>query len=108
MNIMKNKIIATAIILILSSFAAISTYAEKADKQTVVFTVSPKMHCVNCENKIKTNLRFEKGVNDITTNVKNNTVTIVYDKNKTDEIKLVDAFAKIGYKAETNPAEAKQ
>ncbi|MDE6052102.1 MAG: heavy-metal-associated domain-containing protein, partial [Paramuribaculum sp.] len=35
--------------------------------ETAVFTVNPHMTCQNCENKIKSNLRFEKGVNSIAT-----------------------------------------
>ena len=31
------------------------------DIKTVVFTTTPQMHCAACENKIKSNLRFEKG-----------------------------------------------
>ena len=32
------------------------------DIKTVVVTTQPQMHCSGCENKIKGNLRFEKGV----------------------------------------------
>uniref|UniRef100_UPI004026F15A hypothetical protein n=1 Tax=Prevotella sp. TaxID=59823 RepID=UPI004026F15A len=32
------------------------------DIKTVVFTTTPQMHCAACENKIKSNLRFEKGL----------------------------------------------
>lgn len=77
-----------------------TAFADQPKKETAVFTVQPKMHCQNCENKIKTNLRFEKGVSDVTTDVKNNTVTVVYDNKKTDIEKLKTAFGKIGYKAE--------
>ena len=30
--------------------------------KTVVFKTSPEMHCAICEVRIKSNLRFEKGV----------------------------------------------
>jgi copper chaperone CopZ len=70
-----------------------------ADKTTTVFTVSPKMHCESCENKIKKNLRFEKGVKEITTSVPKQTVTITYDPEKTSVEKLQAGFKKIGYTA---------
>lgn len=103
--VMKTKgiiaIIAIALIAVCAGFYA---SAEQPQKQTVVFTVEPKMHCRNCENKIKTTLRFEKGVTDIATDVKTNTVTITYDSRKTDIEKLAAAFNQIGYKANaTNP-----
>lgn len=48
-----------------------------------MFTTSPQMHCENCENKIKGNLRFEKGVKKIVTDIDSQTVTVTYDADKT-------------------------
>ena len=95
---LKNFIAIFSIILMLG-IAAPQAVAEPAQKATVVFNVQPEMHCQNCENKIKTNLRFEKGVSEIKTDIKAKTVTIVYDTRKTDPEKLAKAFEKIGYKA---------
>lgn len=75
---------------------AASLYAK--DMQTLVVTTTPKMSCQNCENKIKGNLRFEKGIHKIETDLKNQTVTITYDADKTDETKIADAFGKLNYK----------
>lgn len=97
---MKAKsIIAAVCVLLVAAFAAPYVFAEKAQKETVVFTVEPKMHCHNCENKIKTNMRFEAGVTDIATDVKSNTVTITFDANKTNVESLQKAFKEIGYTA---------
>ena len=51
--------------------------------KTVVFTTPPQMHCAVCENKIKNNLRFEKGIKNIETSVPNQTVTVKYNADKT-------------------------
>ena len=51
--------------------------------KTVVFTTTPQMHCAVCENKIKNNLRFEKGIKNIETSVPNQTVTVKYNADKT-------------------------
>jgi len=51
--------------------------------KTVFFTTTPQMHCVACENKIKNNLRFEKGIKNIETSVPNQTVTVKYNADKT-------------------------
>lgn len=64
-----------------------------------IFTVEPPMVCNNCENRIKSNLRFEKGVKDIQTDLKGQTVTILYDSAKTDTTRIKAAFSKIGYNA---------
>ncbi len=76
---------------------AIGMFAK--DIKTVVFTTTPQMHCENCENKIKGNLRFEKGIKDITTSVPDQKVTIQYDADKTTPENIVKGFAKIGYEA---------
>lgn len=93
------KIFAIAALLIMAFVASQKASAEQAEPAVIVYTVSPAMHCQNCENKIKTNLRFEKGVSQIATNVKDNTIKITYDKNKTNPEKLAAAFEKIGYQA---------
>ena len=51
--------------------------------KTVFFTTTPQMHCVACENKIKNNLRFEKGIKSIETSVPDQTVTVKYNADKT-------------------------
>ena len=69
------------------------------DLKTVVFTTTPQMHCASCENKIKGNLRFEKGIKSIETSVPDQTVTVQYDSAKTTPEKLQKGFEKFGYKA---------
>ena len=85
---------------------AISMFAK--DIKTVVFTTLPQMHCENCENKIKGNLRFEKGIKQITTSVPDQKVTIEYDADKTTPENIAKGFAKIGYKATVVTGEAKK
>ncbi len=84
-------------LLLIAVVACLSGYA--ADLVTVVFTVDPQMHCENCENKIKKNMRFEKGVKDIQASAADQTVTIKYDPEKTSEAALIQGFEKIGYTA---------
>lgn len=69
----------------------------KGEIKTVVYTTTPQMHCAGCENKIKGNLKYIKGVKSIETNIEKQTVTIKYDTSKTTPEKIVAGFAKIGY-----------
>lgn len=66
------------------------------------------MHCANCENKIKNNIRFEKGIKEIETNLADKTVTIKYDADKTTVEKIIAGFAKINYTATVVENENKQ
>ena len=75
------------------------TVAVAKDIKTVVVTTQPQMHCANCEKKIKGNLRFEKGIKKIETNVKEQKVTITYDAEKTTPAQIRQGFEKFGYKA---------
>ncbi|MBR6843521.1 MAG: heavy-metal-associated domain-containing protein [Bacteroidales bacterium] len=84
----------STLLIILSSLLLM---AGGKDLRVLVMTPTPQMHCASCENKIKGNLRFEKGIVDIETNVKEQTVTVTYDARKTDVAKLQSAMKKIGY-----------
>ena len=94
------KIILSAAAILLSC----SLYAK--DIQELVVTTTPPMSCQNCENKIKKNLRFEKGIKDIETNIPDQRVTIEYDADKTNPENIEAAFKKIGYKVEVIDSEA--
>ena len=65
--------------------------------RVLVMTPTPQMHCESCENKIKNNIRFEKGIKSIETDISAQTVTIVYDADKTTEDAIIQAFSKINY-----------
>lgn len=76
------------------------TAMAKGENDSIVsFTITPTMHCINCENKIKGNLRFEKGVKDIKAAAPDSIVTITFDKRKTNVDNIVKGFSKLGYTA---------
>lgn len=77
------------------AFGAMTIYAK--DIKEYVVTTTPQMSCQNCENRIKGNLRFEKGVKKVETNLAAQTVTVTYDADKTNETKLAEAFGKLNY-----------
>ena len=85
--------------LLLSALSISALLASAKDIKTLVVTTTPQMHCEKCENKIKGNLRFEKGIKKIETNISAQTVTIEYDADKTKAEDLVKAFTKFGYQA---------
>lgn len=78
---------------------AFATVCFGKDIKTVVLKTQPEMHCTGCEKKIKDNIRFEKGIKSITTNLDNKTVTIEYDADKTNVENIIEGFKKINYEA---------
>ena len=71
--------------------------ANAKDLQQLVVTTNPPLSCQNCENKIKKNIRFEKGVTNIETNIKEQRVVITYDADKTNPDNIAEGVGKIGY-----------
>lgn len=78
---------------------ALGTACYAKDIKTVVLTTTPEMHCANCEKRIKDNIRFEKGIKSIKTNLEDKTVTIEYDADKTTVSAIIEGFRKIRYEA---------
>lgn len=66
------------------------------DLRQVVLTPTPIMHCQSCEDKIKGELRFEKGVVKVVTDREKQTVTITYNPRKTNVERLQAAMKRIG------------
>ena len=60
---------ATCVVALLSVAAVLAK-----DIRVVVFKVS-QMHCENCEKKVKNNMRFEKGVKELSTELKMRALT---------------------------------
>lgn len=79
--------------------AVMSVAAFAGGRAVSVFTLDHQMS-QSCEKKIKTNLRYEKGVSNIEVSLKENTISITYADDKTNPESLLKAFKKIGFNAE--------
>lgn len=86
---MKHTIIITLITLLLS--------LGGNELRVLVLTPTPQLHCESCENKIKKNMRFEKGVKKVETDLESQHVTITYDSKKNNVEGLRQSMKKIGY-----------
>lgn len=95
---MKSKVLAfVSVLLIATSFSVFSQEKKKDDKQKVTFDVS--MTCENCKKRIEKNIAYEKGVTDMKVDLPSKTVMVEFKENKTDTVKLKQAFEKLGYEA---------
>lgn len=63
--------------------------------------------CGMCEERIETNMAFEKGVKSVELDDKTKIVTITYKTAKTDPDKLRKAISKLGYDADDVEADPK-
>ena len=86
-------------IALLAVAVCLSMTVAAKNIKTVVLTTTPAIHCENCCTTIKNNIRFEKGIKEISTNLEDKTITIKYDADKTTVENIVAAFEKINRKA---------
>lgn len=86
---MKTKRLMVACLVTL--FSTVAVLAKEL--RVVVFKVE-QMECANCEKKVKNTIKFEAGLKNINTDLKNQTVTIEYDADKASVEKLQAAFKK--------------
>ena len=68
--------------------------AAKAERDTVILRCD--LHCQGCCDKVMKNIAWEKGVKDLSCDLKQKTVMVIYDTKKTDLETLLQAFEKIG------------
>ena len=98
-------------IVLMMTFFGIDNAVAKDDAkkvQTVEYSLTPAPHCQNCVNKIKGNLRFEKGVKNIEVDLEKKSVRISFSPEATSEEKLKEALKKIGYTAITDSGESQK
>lgn len=69
-------------------------HAKNDYREIVVLTCD--LHCQGCCDKIMKNIAYEKGVKDLQFDLKQKTVTLTFDKRKTDLPTLLKAFEKLG------------
>lgn len=74
-----------------------SAMAKDNKKQTVTYLVS--MTCENCQQRIESNIAFEKGVTGLKVDLPAKTVTIEYRADKTSPKELKAAIQKLGFTA---------
>ena len=80
------------------ALVAVATSSNpKTVKRTVVYAST--VECKNCEKKVMENISFEKGVKDVSVDLSDQSVKIVFDEAKTDTTTLAKAIRKLGYGA---------
>ena len=86
------------ILLIASLFVSVLCIAKpKRVFHKVVYVTS--LDCEKCAEKIRENIAFEKGVQDLAVDVEKKTVEVKYDEAKNDTLSLRKAINKLGYEA---------
>lgn len=96
-------LVAVFTLLILSQGSVIAA-KKKEVKEIKIKTTAV---CGMCEDRLEHNMKFEKGVTAVDLDLPSQVMTISYRTNKTNPDKLRKAISKIGYDADTIPADPK-
>jgi copper chaperone CopZ len=96
-----HKIITTMLALMALVVATTGTlYGQKADKKTETVEIKSSVVCGMCEERVKKDLAFEKGVKEVAVNLETKVITVSYRTDKTDKEKIKKAITNIGYDAD--------
>ena len=91
------SILGFAMMVLLIANPAIAQEKKKNFEEVKIQTSAV---CGMCEERIETNIAYEKGVKKVELDDSTNIVTIGYDPRKTDPDQLRTAISKIGYDAD--------
>jgi copper chaperone CopZ len=99
----KTSNVLKSISLLLVLFAYASTcFGQQKKSDTVMIKTSAV--CGMCKDRIEGALAFEKGVKSSTLDTDTKEVTVVFNPAKTSKVQLERAIAKLGYDADSIPA----
>lgn len=107
---MKSKLLLMSIIMLSLSFSAFAQ-SEKGNAQneskfkTVVYKSS--LHCQSCVDKVQRELPYMvKGLKEVTCNLDANTISVLYNSEKTTPEAIKKSILDLGYKADDPNAKA--
>lgn len=85
------------LVLMLVCVTSVSVNAQDKKKKNEKVTFDVSLSCKGCQGKIEKNIPWEKGVKDLTVNLEDKTVSIVYDAKKTSPERLKAAIEKLDF-----------
>jgi mercuric ion binding protein len=88
-------------------FSVIVLNAQDPDPKIKEIKIQTSAICGMCEERIESNMAYEKGVKSVELDDETKIVTITYRVDKTDPKKLREAISKLGYDADDVKADPK-
>ena len=89
-----------AIVLMLGMTIVSQAQSQDAQPKEKEIKIQTSAICGMCEERIETNMAYEKGVKSVELDDETKIVTITYKTAKTDPDKLREAISKLGYDAD--------
>ncbi|MDX1904959.1 MAG: heavy-metal-associated domain-containing protein [Thermonemataceae bacterium] len=100
---MKKSIFLSLFLLV---FIALEASAQKNAKLETI-EIKTSAVCNMCKSSLETDLKYEKGVKTVKLDVLTKVLTVSYNPKKTNPDKIRKAVTKVGYDADSLPADPK-
>jgi len=97
------RIVLVAVAFLLATNLVFAQERVNNREAQIVFVVN--MDCHACEQKVKKNIPYERGVRNLTTDLEKQLVSITYRTNRTDKERLKKSIEKLGFTCKEAPKE---
>ena len=87
------------LIVTLLAILPVSIIAQDKTKNVQTVKFSTSIDCASCVDKIMTNLPQEKGIKDVTCDLKTKEVSVAYQKEKNSAEEIQKSLEKLGFTA---------
>ena len=101
------KVFSVGMILGLFFLVSFTLQAGDTKKGTAEIKIKTSAVCDMCKERIEKGLIFEKGIKDVTLDVKTKIATVKYRTDKTNPETIRSMISKLGYDADEVPADTK-
>jgi periplasmic mercuric ion binding protein len=88
--------------IVMVSFMISGSFAQ--DKKATEIKIKTSAVCGQCKDRIERGLAYEKGIKDAVLDVDSKIATVRYNPSKTTPADIRNAMSKLGYDADTIPA----
>jgi periplasmic mercuric ion binding protein len=96
----------TLLAVLIFTSVTMTAYSQEQKKEETI-TIKTSAVCNMCKERIESAMAFEKGVTEVSLNVKTKMLSVTYKTAKTNPEKLKTAVTKIGYDADDLTADPK-
>lgn len=97
-----------SILLIVVLMMGFYSFSQDKKQNTGIVKIETNAVCSMCKKRIEHDMKYEKGVETVSLDLKTKVLTVKYDKDKTTTTTLREAVSDIGYDADSIKANPKK
>ncbi len=94
------------ILLLAIFFLPIFSFSQEKKKKEIII-IQTSAQCEQCKDRIEKALAYTKGVKKSNLDLETKKISVIYNPEKTSPEKIREVISKVGYDADSIPADAK-